>query len=244
MKIFERSEVDKQKKAEEWAAFKQMRFTKKIEHIFVYYRLVIFFTLAVVFGVGALLNTTVFNRPDPTFAHITIYGRYITPIQRRYIEIYLQRHIAEPMAETHQITMENLFIERGATGSLTGAQAQRFTAQLFVREIDLIIFCGQFFDQLNDRDIFMDLRHAFSENELAALAPRLLHGVYTAFDEYGRPHSEETPFAVRLNPGSMLVQLKDHGDSIYIGIVTNTRRQQPASVVMRGLFEAEEFRHY
>jgi len=241
MKLFSRSEVDKQKKAEEWAAFKKLSFFKKLEHIFVYYRSIIFFTVVIVFGVGALLNTMVFNRSKPTFAHITLYGRFTTPIQRQYMEIYLQRYIPDTLANTHEINMENLFIEHGSARSLTGAHAQRFQAQIFAREIDLIIFCGEFFEQIHERGILMDLRQIFTESELAALSGRLQYFEYREYDNYGDYIVNAIPYAARVIPYSMFPQLKDHGNDIYIGIIVNSRRAGNALTVMQGLLAAPRF---
>jgi hypothetical protein len=212
--------MEKQKKVEEMAIFKTLPLKGKLEHIWIYYKFVIIGAIAAVIVLGSLLNMYIINPAKPIFAQVSIYGRYVNPNRLMAVHQYMQGYLDGEYGAQTQIRVDN-FEVRAATGDdgYNMAQAQRFTANLFVRELDLIVFTRAFAPHLVDLEIFMDLRNVLSAEELDELDDRVDPGCRF----------------IRLPYDSELARLTGISEELYIGVIVNTARLENASEILKKL---------
>jgi len=231
--MFKRSDMEKKKKAEERAMFKTLSFHKKVEHIFTYYKYVFLCATIAVVIIVSLINTVFLNPPQPTFVRVSIYGKYMTPNQIVFISYYLQGNLDESIRDNQRVRVDNFFF---VDGHLSLAQSQRFNGQLFSRELDVLIFTEAYFNHLLLRELFLDLRYIFDEDELAAFGDRLIYAHYHQnLPDMAYEDLELTPYVIQLMPGSYLSELKHHDDDLFIAIVRNTQRLNNAEEMVRNI---------
>jgi len=233
--MFKRTDIVKEKKTEEMVLFEQLPLKKKIEHIWTYYWMVIVGGIIAVIVVFSFVNSMFLNPARQTYVQINFYGRFLDFEQVRELREYLNEYI-DASLYTHTVQIENYFVS--ADFGAEAAQIQRFYANIFARELDMLIFTEPFFDELLESEIFMDLRHVLTEEELEKLEDKLISANYLQnIPEAEYLELEYFPFVIEIREDSRLHYIMEYDGNLYVAVVSNARRLDNIGNMIRQLIE-------
>ncbi len=117
--------------------FKKMPFKKKLEHIWEYYRVNIFLTIAGILLAGSLINTIFINPAPKTYVGIAVYDNYInSEIIEKLNNDFTKKYV--PEEENLQVKFTTYYdVESDPTVAVD--MARKFEMLLYAKELDLII---------------------------------------------------------------------------------------------------------
>jgi len=118
-------------------AFKKMPFKKKLEHIWEYYRVNIFLTIAAILLAGSLINAIFINPAPKTYVGIAFYDNYInSEIIESLNNDFTEKYV--PKEENLQVKFTSYYdVESDPTVAVD--MARKFEMLLYAKELDIII---------------------------------------------------------------------------------------------------------
>jgi len=218
-------ELIKKRVNAEWALLKSLKGAERRQHIIDYYRLHIFVVAVVLFIMGNGVYTY-FNPPKEPVVSVAWIGRFITDEQLIGLTNALTYALVYDF--DREIAVVHPFILMGRP-EFDMAQHNRLAAMITAGEIDVVISYAE-----------MDE----SGNLTADMAPFWAFvNIYPVLEEAGLPGDnviyfaedgfDYMPHAVFIDQSPLLESLDIFTDGLFIGVMSNTRREEIIADVVR-----------
>lgn len=229
----------KYEKDKEKAAFKEMSFQKKMEHIREYYTLPIVLGLVGLYIFGWALNHYVINPPKKATVNITFHSYEISQDEMEKLEKELPDVFPEYYDDRHEISTDQIStgIDMGAAG-YDSASGTKLVAMIETKSIDLLV--GDLSALGNDafNAFLMPLTDVFTDEELARIKELgyvqegadspIVEVSEGELNEYGyETLKDPQPYLVDLS-GNLTLRTIINGEATYVGFAANAPHLEEA----------------
>ena len=218
-------ELIKKRVNAEWALLKSLKGAERRQHIIDYYRLHIFVMAVVLFIIGNSVYTY-FNPPKEPVVSVAWIGGFITDEQLIGLTNALTYALAYDL--DRQIAVVHPFVLMGRP-EFDMAQHNRLAAMITGGEIDVVISYAEMDENGNftaDMAPFWAFVNIYPILEEAGLPGDNV--IYFAEDGF-----DYLPHAVFINQSPLLESLNIFTDGLFIGVMSNTRREEVIADVVR-----------
>ncbi len=218
-------------------AFKKMPFKKKLEHIWEYYRVNIFLSVAAILLAGSLINAVFINPAPKTYVGVAFYDNYVnSEIIETLTSEFTKKFV--PKEENLQVKFSSYY-EVESDPAVAVDMAQKFEMLLYAKELDIIITGKNektginYFSGFAKQGIIAPLDKIYTKEELSEFEEKGL--LLYCEDAEGN----KKPFGVSAKNTSSI--LRDYGgfdqEKKYIGISNTTEKADKAKQILKALSE-------
>ena len=229
----------KYEKDKEKAAFKEMTFKQKVEHIREYYTLHIIIGLVVAYLLGWGLNHYIINPPKKPTVNVTFHSYEVSQDAMKELEAELPEVFPEYYSKKYEIQTDSIptSYDMGEMG-INAPSVTKLVANIESRSIDLMIGDMTCLGSDAYNSYLMPLYEVFTEEELAEIEKLgyvqedadspIIEISPGDINEYGYEYLlDPEPFLVDLS-GNQALRTITNGEPTYVGFVANTKHLDEA----------------
>lgn len=213
---------------------KQLPFRQRIGYFRDYYLKIVLAVIAAAIFIGALLNTSVFNRKECVLAVCCLNGSELTKSEE----------FDQFLKESLGIERKNDYVQTESFYLDNYQMSMAFTTRIAAGAVDLVICPYSDFLEQSERDMFRDLREFLPEEMYGQLSDRLVENSLTELDDTGEvvSRTDPIPLGIDLSDSSLYQQyggLAEHPVLCIAGNIQNTENALKTISWLTGLGEYE-----
>ena len=201
-----------------------MSLKEKAGHIWLYYKIHIFVTVALLAFLISLLNHFVFNPPRTPFLNISFYGSFVS-----FDTLDALQELVEPTMspDINEYALETFAFYMTQDPTFNMAQHNRFSVMVMSQALDILIATDDYLDYLFEHRMAMDLHNFLTPQEFDMLDDMglIVRGrVYLT--EIGQVvgYIDDLPMGISLVNNEFFENLEPRFSSWYLLIIGNTQR--------------------
>ncbi len=209
--------------------FKELNIEQKIEHIWEYYKIHIFTSIAVVLFIAWLMNHYIINPPPEITLDVSVFGEYGDN------EVFFELKEALDLLVIEEGVNETTVVEFFSTGedldaTVTQGNMSKMAGKAQIGEFDIMIFGGLYYQNYLQEGALMSLNQLIDNGTLDVKEELLIKGNDVMYDS-------DDYYVVDVSNIEKFSKMLPSEDEIYLGIFYKAQPIEQIKLTLEYLFK-------